>query len=51
MTRPSIPALCARKAPVDLFGLEKSDFIPQVQGIITVGELYAVAAGGQIIFT
>jgi hypothetical protein len=27
------------------------DFIPQVQDIITVGEFYALAAGGQIIFT
>jgi peroxiredoxin family protein len=43
--------LYACKASVDLFGLEKNDFIPQVQDIITVGEFYAVAAGGQIIFT
>jgi peroxiredoxin family protein len=41
----------ACKASVDLFGLEKNDFIPQVQDIITVGEFYAIAAGGQIIFT
>ena len=27
------------------------DFIPQVKDIITVGEFYALAAGGQIIFT
>jgi hypothetical protein len=39
------------KASVDLFGLEKNDFIPQVQDIITVGEFYTLAAGGQIIFT
>ena len=39
------------KASVDLFGLEKDDFIPQVKDIITVGEFYALAAGGQIIFT
>ena len=31
--------------------LEKNDFIPQVQDIITVGEFYETAAGGQIIFT
>jgi peroxiredoxin family protein len=38
-------------ASVDLFGLSKDDFIPQVQDIITVGDFYEVAAGGQIIFT
>ena len=43
--------LYACKASADLFGLEKNDFIPQVQDIITVGEFYAKAAGGQIIFT
>jgi peroxiredoxin family protein len=43
--------LYACKASVDLFGLEKNDFVPQVQDIITVGEFYALAAGGQIIFT
>ena len=43
--------LYACKASVDLFGLEKNDFIPQVNDIITVGEFYAIAAGGQIIFT
>ncbi len=41
----------ACKASVDLFGLEKNDFIEQVQDIITVGEFYEKAAGGQIIFT
>ncbi len=39
------------KASVDLFGLSKDDFIPQVEDIITVGEFYDDAAGGQIIFT
>jgi peroxiredoxin family protein len=43
--------LYACKASVDLFGLEKNDFIPQVQDVITVGEFYDKAAGGQIIFT
>jgi peroxiredoxin family protein len=43
--------LYACQASVDLFGLEKSDFIDQVQDIITVGEFYEKAAGGQIIFT
>ena len=43
--------LHACKASVDLFGLEKADFIDQVQDIITVGEFYETAAGGQILFT
>lgn len=43
--------LYACKASVDLFGMTKADFIPQVQDIITVGEFYEIAAGGQIIFT
>ena len=43
--------LYACKASVDMFGLEKSDFIDQVDEIITVGEFYEKAAGGQIIFT
>jgi len=41
----------ACKASVDLFGLEKNDFIDQIQDIITVGEFYEMAAGGPIIFT
>ena len=41
----------ACKASVDLFKMEKSDFIDQVEDIITVGEFYEQAAGGQIIFT
>ncbi|HEY3606844.1 MAG TPA: hypothetical protein VGL06_05055 [Pseudonocardiaceae bacterium] len=36
---------------MDLFGLDKDDFIDQVTDIITVGEFYELAAGGQIIFT
>jgi len=43
--------LYACKASVDLFGLDRQDFIPQVEDIITVGEFYERAAGGQIIFT
>ncbi len=43
--------LYACKASVDLFGLTREDFIPQVDDIITVGEFYGLAAGGQIIFT
>jgi peroxiredoxin family protein len=36
---------------VDLFGMTREDFIDQLDGIITVGEFYEKAAGGQIIFT
>ncbi len=43
--------LYACKASVDLFGLTKDDFVPCVKDIITVGEFYDMAAGGQIIFT
>ena len=39
------------QASCDLFGLTKDDLIEQVKDIITVGEFYALAAGGQIIFT
>ena len=42
--------LYACKASVDLFGFSADDFIPQVEDIITVGEFYERAAGGQIIF-
>jgi peroxiredoxin family protein len=41
----------ACKASVDMFGLTADDFIEQVQDIITVGEFYERAGGGQIIFT
>ena len=43
--------LYACKMTVDMFGLTKDDFIPQVADIIDVGEFYALAAGGHIIFT
>ncbi|HTI22768.1 MAG TPA: DsrE/DsrF/DrsH-like family protein [Kutzneria sp.] len=43
--------LYACKASVDLFGLAKEDFIEQVRDVITVGEFYDLAAGGEIIFT
>ncbi len=39
------------QASVDLFGLDKSDFIDQLTGVITVGEFYEMASGGHIIFT
>lgn len=43
--------LYACKATVDMFGLSMEDFVPQVADIISVGEFYEQAAGGQIIFT
>ncbi len=43
--------LYACKASVDLFGLTREDFVPEVEDVITVGEFYGLAAGGQIIFT
>ena len=39
------------KASVDLFGLSPDDFVDQVKDVITVGEFYDIAAGGEIIFT
>jgi peroxiredoxin family protein len=38
------------QASCDLLGLAQDDLIDQVQSIITVGEFYALAAGGQITF-
>jgi peroxiredoxin family protein len=43
--------LYACKASVDMFGLSIEDFVPQVEDVISVGEFYAKAAGGEIIFT
>jgi peroxiredoxin family protein len=43
--------LYACKASVDMFGLTMEDFVPQVADIISVGEFYEKAAGGQVIFT
>jgi peroxiredoxin family protein len=39
------------QATVDMFGLERDDFVSQVDDVITVGEFYEMSAGGQIIFT
>lgn len=38
-------------ASVDLFGIKRDELIEQVDEIITIGEFYEMAAGGQIIFT
>jgi peroxiredoxin family protein len=43
--------LYACKATVDMFGLTMEDFVPQVEEIISVGEFYEKAGGGQVIFT
>jgi hypothetical protein len=43
--------LYACRASVDMFGLAMEDFVPHVRDIISVGEFYGIAAGGQIIFT
>jgi peroxiredoxin family protein len=43
--------LFACKASVDMFGLEKADFVDSVEAVITVGDFYGLAAGGEIIFT
>lgn len=41
----------ACKATVDMFKMTKSDFVSPVDEIITVGEFYEKAQGGEIIFT
>ena len=43
--------LYACRATVDMFGLTIDDFVPQVQDVISVGEFYTLAGGGQIVFT
>jgi peroxiredoxin family protein len=43
--------LHACRATVDMFGLTMDDFVPQVADILSVGEFYELAAGGEIIFT
>lgn len=39
------------KLAMEMFGLEKKDLIPQIRGILTVADFYALAEGGQILFT
>jgi peroxiredoxin family protein len=41
----------ACKATVDMFKMTKADFVSPVDEIITVGEFYEKAQGGEIIFT
>lgn len=41
----------ACKATVEMFHLKESDFVPAMERVLTVGDFYELAAGGQIIFT
>ncbi|GIU95065.1 MAG: hypothetical protein KatS3mg012_1522 [Gaiellaceae bacterium] len=41
----------ACQATVEMFGLTEDDFVPELDGILTVGEFYERSAGAQIIFT
>lgn len=43
--------LYACKATVDMFHLSNDDFVPHMEKVLTVGDFYELAAGGQIIFT
>jgi len=43
--------LYACRASVDMFDLSMEDFVPEVRDILSVGEFYELAAGGEIIFT
>ena len=43
--------LYACKATVEMFELTMESFVPQVEDIISVGEFYEKAAGGEIVFT
>ena len=51
MTADTGAGVYACKASVDLFELDKDDLVEQVQNVITVGEFYEHAAGGQVIYT
>jgi hypothetical protein len=44
---PGFSALATRM----MIALTLDDFVPQVEDVISVGEFYAKAAGGQIVFT
>ncbi|MDO8542137.1 MAG: DsrE/DsrF/DrsH-like family protein [Opitutaceae bacterium] len=43
--------LYACKATVDMFHLAPGDFVPAMERVLTVGDFYELAAGGEIIFT
>jgi peroxiredoxin family protein len=38
-------------ASVEMFGLALEDFLPQVDGVLTVGEFFDRSAGAEVIFT
>ena len=44
-------SLYACRASVEMFHLTPEDFIAEVSHVISVGEFYGLAAGGEIIFT
>ena len=43
--------LYACLATVEMFNLKREDFCDELDGILTVGDFYKLAAGGEIIFT
>lgn len=43
--------LYACKATVDMFHLTEDDFVPHMDKVLTVGDFYELAGGGEIIFT
>ncbi|MGZ8633758.1 MAG: DsrE/DsrF/DrsH-like family protein [Solirubrobacteraceae bacterium] len=43
--------LYACRASVDMVKLTRADFADRVDEVLTVGEFYELAAGGEIIFT
>lgn len=51
MIHDSGAGLYACKATVDMFKMTKEDFVSPVHEVITVGEFYEKAQGGEIIFT
>ncbi len=44
-------AIYACRATVEMFHLKPADFCAEVDGVISVGQFYEKAAGGQILFT
>jgi len=38
-------------ATVEMFAIADEDFVPQVDGVLTVGEFYERSGGGEIVFT
>ena len=42
--------MCGCKMTVDMFGIKKEDFLPQVESVVTAGDFMDMAEGAQIIF-